>query len=181
MLQGPNKFKNHRLRWFFRPLRLVKFESLWIQVCSLVAVWGYWAVFPYLFSFFFEFWQSFLNDFYSNSLLLNALSLLVTAFFIVPSWAFGIPLIPSICSFGYQSHCGASIIGGWSFPHFSLFSSFGISSSKAFCWLSVLGGPRRLVFVLSFSKVSRFHFFSDPPFGYLPFCHFSQVSWFLFC
>ena len=181
MLQDPHKFKNHRLRWLFRPLRLVKFESLWIQVCSLVAVWGYRTVFPSLFFFFFEFWQSFLNDFYSNSLLLNALSLLVTASFIVHLRVFGIPLIPSICFLGCQSHCGASIIGGWPFPHFSLFSSFGISSSKASYWLSVLGVPRRLVFVLSFSKVSRFHFFSDPPFGYLPFCHFSQVSWFLFC
>ena len=34
-----NKFKNYRLRWLFKPLRLAKFESLWIQVCSIVAVW----------------------------------------------------------------------------------------------------------------------------------------------
>ena len=40
--------------------------------------------------------------------------------------------------------------------------------------LGVLGG---WLFVLSFSKASKFHF-SDPPFGCFSFCHFSQVSWF---
>ena len=39
MLQCPNKLKNYRLKWLFKPLRLAKFESLWIQVCSIVAVW----------------------------------------------------------------------------------------------------------------------------------------------
>ena len=38
MLQGPNKLKNYRLRWLSKPLRLAKFESLRIQVCSIVAV-----------------------------------------------------------------------------------------------------------------------------------------------
>ena len=28
MLQGPNKFKNHRLGCLLRPLKLAKFESL---------------------------------------------------------------------------------------------------------------------------------------------------------
>ena len=39
-LQGPNKLKNYRLRWLSKPLRLAKFESLWIKVCSIVAVFG---------------------------------------------------------------------------------------------------------------------------------------------
>ena len=40
MLQGPNKLKNCRLRWLSKPLRFAKFESLWTQVCSVVAVFG---------------------------------------------------------------------------------------------------------------------------------------------
>ena len=40
MLQGPNKLKNYKLRWLSKPLRLAKFESLWVQVCSIVAVSG---------------------------------------------------------------------------------------------------------------------------------------------
>ena len=39
MLQGPNRLKNYRLRWLLKPLRLAKFEFLWIQVCSIVVVW----------------------------------------------------------------------------------------------------------------------------------------------
>ena len=45
MLQGPNNFKNHILRWLLRPLSLAKFESLWIQVYSLMAVLGSWKAF----------------------------------------------------------------------------------------------------------------------------------------
>ena len=40
MLQGPNKLKNYRLRWLSKPLRLPKFKSIWIQVCSIVAIFG---------------------------------------------------------------------------------------------------------------------------------------------
>lgn len=53
MLQGPNKFKNRKLWWLFKPLRLAKFESLWIQVCSLVAVWGSRTMFSL---YFLSFW-----------------------------------------------------------------------------------------------------------------------------
>ena len=62
MLQGPNKFKNHKIRWLFRPLILAKFESLWIQVYSLVAAWGFWTVFSLSFFSLFEFSQGFLKD-----------------------------------------------------------------------------------------------------------------------
>ena len=44
--------------------------------------------------------------------------------------------------------------------------------------LPVLRDPRRLTFVLSFSKASRFHLFR-PTFWLLFFLSFSQVSWFL--
>ena len=64
-------------------------------------------------------------------------------------------------------------------PHSSLFSSFEVYSSKASSWLSRSKG------VLEgwplFFPSSRFldSIFSDPPFSCFPFCHFSQVSWFL--
>ena len=38
MIQSSSKLKNYRLRWLFKPLRLTKFESFWIQVCAIVAV-----------------------------------------------------------------------------------------------------------------------------------------------
>ena len=60
VLQGPNKLKNYRLRWLSKPLRLAKFESLWIQVCSIVAVSGIPGDISLLSL---SFWQSFLNDF----------------------------------------------------------------------------------------------------------------------
>ena len=59
MLQGPNKLKNYRLRWLSKPLRLAKFESLWIQVCSIVAVFGILGDISLLSL---SFWQSFLSD-----------------------------------------------------------------------------------------------------------------------
>ena len=64
-LQGPNKFKNHKLRLLFRPPRLAKFESLWIRICSLVAVWGSRTLFtlPFLlFSIMVEFSQVFFTS-----------------------------------------------------------------------------------------------------------------------
>ena len=48
---------------------------------------------------------------------------------------------------------------GWSFPYFSLFSSFGVSFLKASCWLSALRCPKELTFGLSSFKASRSHFF----------------------
>ena len=67
---------------------------------------------------------------------------------------------------------------GWFLPHFSLFSSFGVSSSKASCWLSALRCPKELTFGLSSSRLLD-PIFSDLTFGCLSLYHFSQVSWFL--
>ena len=64
-----------------------------------------------------------------------------------------------MCSPRYQNQCCVSNISDWSLPHFSLFPSFDVPSSKAPNWLSCSGGPRGLTFDLSFSKASRFHFF----------------------
>jgi len=54
---------------------------------------------------------------------------------------------------------------------------------KSLADFPVLKGFRGLTFDLSFSKASRFHLFRptflDPPFGCFPFCHFSQIGWFL--
>ena len=57
MLQGPNKFKNYRLRWLSKPLRLVKFESLWIQVCSIMVVFRIPGDISLSFTTFFEFFD----------------------------------------------------------------------------------------------------------------------------
>ena len=76
MLQIPKKLKNYRLRWFSKPLRLAKFESLWIQICSIVAVLGYHTIFLFLLLLSLNFLTEFSQWFYSDSLLLNATSLL---------------------------------------------------------------------------------------------------------
>ena len=71
----------------------------------------------------------------------------------------GVPLIPSICSPGYQNQCCVSNIGGWPLPHSSLFSSFGVSSSKVYCCLSVLVCLKELTSGFSPFKVSSSHLF----------------------
>ena len=40
MIQGSSKLKNYSLRWLFKPLRLSKFDSFLIQVCTIVAFSG---------------------------------------------------------------------------------------------------------------------------------------------
>ena len=47
--------------------------------------------------------------------------------------------------------------------------------------IPILEGSRRLTFVLSFSKASRFHLFPDPPFGRFLFCHFFLSELIPFC
>ena len=71
--------------------------------------------------------------------------------------------------------CVPETLVGWSFPYFSLFSSFGVSSSKASCWLSALRCPKELTFGLSSSRLLD-PIFSDLTFGCLSLYHFSQVS-----
>ena len=80
-----------------------------------------------------------------------------------------------IYSLGYQNLCCVSNIGGWSFPHCSLFSSFEVLSSKASSWLSRSGGPRRLTFVLTLSRTSRFHLFR-PTFWLLSLLSFFPIE-----
>ena len=128
VLQGPNKFKNYRLRWLFRPLRLAKFES------KCILQWLFKdprQCFP-SFSLF-EFSQSFSQwSFPSNSLFLNALHCWLLLLLQCHPSVYGVPLIPSICYPGYQNQCCVSNIGGWSLPCSSLFPFFEIPSSKAF-------------------------------------------------
>ena len=79
MLQGPNKLKNYKLRWFSKPLRLAKFESLWIQVCSIVVVLGYQTIFLFLLLLSLNFLTKFSQWFCFDSLLLNDPPLLVAS------------------------------------------------------------------------------------------------------
>ena len=133
MLQGSNKFKNHWLRWLFRPLRLAKFESLWIQVCSLVAIWVYQTVFPSFFFLFLNFDRVFSMIF----TLIHCCSMPFTAGYF--------PFYSAILGFlGYH----------W-FPPFAPLDT----RTNVLANFPILEGPKRLAFVLSFSKASRFHFF----------------------
>ena len=128
MSQGPNKFKNYRLRWLSKPLRLVKFKSLWIQVCSIVAVSGYQAIFLFLFTFF-EFLTEFSQWFCTDSLSLTSSPMLATSSF----------YIIILSSPGYQCLCHANHFGGWSLPYFLIVFFFWCIFPKAPCWLSSLG------------------------------------------
>ena len=93
MLQGPNKLKNYKLRWLFKPLRLAKFESLWIQVCSIVAISGIPSDIPLLSS---SFWQSFLNDFVVIFYYWIPPSMLAAFPFYSAILGFEVPLIPPL-------------------------------------------------------------------------------------
>ena len=144
-------------------------------MCSLVAVWGSYTIFSLFFLFIFlNSNKAFSRIFHSNSLLLNALHWWLSLLLLCHPRVSGVPLIPSICSLGYQNQCCVSNIGGWSIPHSSLFPSFEVPSLKTPSWLSRSGDPRGLTFDISFSKASKFHFFR-PTFWLLsPFSFFSN-------
>ena len=144
-------------------------------MCSLVAVWGSYTIFSLFFLFIFlNSNKAFSRIFHSNSLLLNALHCWLSLLLLCHPRVSGVPLIPSICSLGYQNQCCVSNIGGWSIPHSSLFPSFEVPSLKTPSWLSRSGDPRGLTFDISFSKASKFHFFR-PTFWLLsPFSFFSN-------
>ena len=123
MLQGPNNFKNHILRWLLRPLSLAKFESLWIQVYSLMAVLGSWKAF----SLSSLFWI--LIDFSQGSFpLIHCCWMPFTVgcpfFYSAILKLSGVPLIYSICCPEYQNQCCVSNIGDCPLPYFLSISFF---------------------------------------------------------
>ena len=128
------------------------------------------VVFP-LFSLIFWILTEF-SVFYSNSLLLKKMSFTVGCFpfysvilgFHLLPWV----LEPMLC----QQHWW--LVSSSFFIIFFFWDSF---FKKPLADFSIMGHPRRLTFVLSFSKVFRFYFSSNPPFSCFSFCHFSQVSW----
>ena len=90
-------------------------------------------------------------------------------------------MIPPIYSPEYQNQCCASNIGGCSLLYSSLFSSFEVPSSKSpLLTFPFWGDPRKLTFVLSFSKASRFHFFR-PTFWLLSLLSFFPSELIPFC
>ena len=111
MIQGLNKLKNYRLWWLSKPLRLVKFESFWIQACAIVAVSGISGDVSY---FLWVFWQRL-----SQTILLF-FSIAFSLFYSVILESRGINdslvLLP-----GYQSLFWAHCPEGWAFPCFSFF------------------------------------------------------------
>ena len=76
MSQGPNKFKNYRLRWLSKPLRLAKFEFLWIEHNGCFGIPDDISL---SFTTFSEFLTEFSQWFYYDSLLLNASSMLAAS------------------------------------------------------------------------------------------------------
>ena len=136
-LQGPNKLKNYRLRWLSKPLRLAKFESLWIKVCSIVAVFGIPGNISLLSLSFDKVFSMILLWF----TIAECPSMLAVFPFYSVILSSEVPLIPLFGSPGYQSPCCASHSEGWSFPCSSLFSPFGAVSLKVPCWLSILRCP----------------------------------------
>ena len=121
MLQGPNKLKNYRLRRLSKPLRLAKFESLWIQVCSIVAVFGISGNISLLSLSFDRVFSMILLWFPYIWMPLQRWLLLP---FIVLFWGPEVPLIPPFCSPGCQCYCYASHFGGWFLSHFLIVSFF---------------------------------------------------------
>ena len=159
MLEGLNKFKNYRIIWFFRPLRLAKFESLWIQVCSLVTILGYRVVFP---------------SFFLLSLNFNGVFSMILRWFTIvehPSLLATSPFYSVILRFsGYHwfppfvpldtrlNVVSATLVAGpFLIPHYLLL--FGASSSKVSCCLSVLICLKELTLGFSLFKVSSSHLF----------------------
>ena len=104
MIQGSNKLKNYKLRWLSKLLRLVKFESIWIQVCAIVVVSGIPGDISLLFECLIEFSQGLSCDFllFSHR---NFLALLPTAFplFYSVILEYGELLIPLFCSLGTRA------------------------------------------------------------------------------
>ena len=151
MIRGSNKLKNYRLWWLSRPLRLVKFEPFWIQVCAIVAVSGIPGDIS-LFSL--EFDRVFLMIFYRDFLLLAQKFLLFCWLLSPPFYSVilgsrgtidSLPLLP-----GYQSPFCAHHPEGWAFPCFSYFPPFGAVSLKAHGWLSIPGCAEGVVLDFSF-------------------------------
>ena len=136
MIRDSNKLKNYRLWWLSRPLRLIKFEPFWIQVCAIVAVFGILGDIS-LFSL--EFDRVLLmvscRDFYCS---LKNSSLLLASFRPFYSVILGSreTIDSPILLPGYQSPFCAHHPEGWAFPCFSYFPPFGAVSLKAHGWLS---------------------------------------------
>ena len=66
------------------------------------------------------------------------------------------------------------VVGPFLIPHYFLLLRFLLQ--KASCWLSRLGGPRRLAFVLSFSNAFIFHFFHTHLLVAFPFVIFPKCA-----
>ena len=173
MLQGPNKLKNYRLRWLSKPLRLARFESLWIQVCSIVSVSGYRTIFLSLLLLSLSFLIEFSQWFCPNSLLPNALPMLAASSFYSVVLRFRgttdssllFPWVPAPMSCQPLQWLVPS-----SFSHsFLLLMPF---PQKLLADFPFWGVPRELTSNLSSFKAFTPHLFRFSFFVYLSFCHF---------
>ena len=168
MLQGPNKLKNYRLRWLSKPLRLAKFESLWIQVCSIVAVFGIPDDISLLSL---SFWQSFLND-----------SVVIYYCWMPFSMLAVFPFYSVIL--GFRGSTNSSLLLPW-VPKPVLWQSLkGLVLSLFLIifsfWCCLFESPlltfHSEVSLGSWPQLLGFLPFQTQLFGYLSYCHFSQVS-----
>ena len=168
-----------------QPLRLAKFESLWIWVCSLVAVWGSRSGCLWIPDAVFSFFSPLLNSGRVFSSIFTSIDygwMSFTAdclpFYSVILRFLGYHWFPPFAPLGTKTNVVSATLVAGPFLILPYFLLLRFLLQKPLADFPVLRDPRRLTFVLSFSKASRFHF-SDPPFGCFPFCHFFQVSWFL--
>ena len=99
-------------------------------------------------------------------------SVILGFFFFLYQW------FPLFVPLGIRTNVVSATLVAGSFLILHYFSLLRFSFQKTSVDFPVLGGPKGLTFGLSFSKISRLHF-SNPSFGCFPFCHFSQVGWFL--
>ena len=126
MIQGSNKLKNYRLRWLSKPLRLAKFESFWIRVCAIVAVFGILGDISLLSECFYRVFSRILlwfSIFFSHE---NFLALFPPAF--LPFYSVILKsqrtIDSSVLLPGYQSLFCARHLENWAFPCFLIFSFF---------------------------------------------------------
>ena len=174
MLQSSNKFKNHRRGWLFKPLRLVNFESPWIQVRFLTAVWGSRMLFSLSFS-------PFLNSDKVFSSIFTPLhccwipSLLATyPFYSVILRFLGYHWFPPLAPLGIKTNVMSATLVAGLFLIFHYFLLLRFLFQKPLVDFPILRGPRRLTFVLSFSKASRFLFFQTHLLDAFPFVIFPK-------
>ena len=174
MLQDPNKFKNYRLRWLSKPLRLAKFESLWIQVCSIVAVFGISGNISLLSLSFDRVFSMILLWFPYIWMPLQRWLLLP---FIVLFWGPEVPLIPPFCSPRCQCYCYASHFGGWSLPHFLIVSFFWCLFPKSSLLTFLPGMSLKSYLLISFPSRLLHLTFSDSAFlATFPFVIFLELA-----